>query len=179
MSAQPPGPKPKTLTATGPVLIVILVMVAAFLGYYQIVYYPSAAPTSTVVVEIPPTPHNSTITIPTGAQSLPTPQSFSPDAIVVYVGYNSSVFWVNNDSTVHTITSPGSSPDPRFDNFGPTNPSSWNVIQAKGSAGNVLNFTFTTPGNYSYYCSYHSNMKGVVIVKSGLPNSTTSSAKTA
>jgi len=155
----------KTLTATGPVIIVILVLAAAALGYFQIVYYPSGhSATSTTTVSIPVTPHNVTIYIPAGAPSLPTAQSFSPDHIVVVVGYNSTVFWKNNDTALHTITSPGGSPDPRFDAFGPNNPQAYNNIQPLGSPGDELNFTFTIPGNYSYFCSYHSNMKGSVLV---------------
>ncbi|MHB8568443.1 MAG: cupredoxin domain-containing protein [Nitrososphaerales archaeon] len=157
--------KPKSLSATGPVLIVIVIIIAAILGYYQIVYYPSAAPTSTTLSVVPPTLHNATVAIPVGAATKPTPQSFSPDTIVVIVGYNSTVFWVNNDTTEHTITSSGNSPDQRFDIFGPQNPQNWNVIQGKGTPGSTLNFTFTVPGNYSYYCSFHANMKGTVIVK--------------
>ncbi len=166
MATQTPAPaKSKTLSGTGPALIVILVIAAAILGYYQIVYYPSAVPTSTTQAIVPPTPHNSTVYIPEGAASKPTSQSFFPDTIVVYVGYNSTVIWVNNDTVQHTITSSGNAPDPRFDDFGPQNPQNWNVIQGKGAPGSILNFTFTTPGNYSYYCSYHANMKGNVIVK--------------
>ena len=143
----------------------MLVVAAALLGYYQIAYYPSGhASTSTTTLVIPNTPHTVTVTIPVGSPSLPTAQSFSPDHIVVVAGYNSTVFWKNNDTVEHTITSSGSSPDPRFDVFGPQNPQEYNNIQAAGTTGDVLNFTFTTPGNYWYFCSYHPNMKGSVLV---------------
>jgi len=163
--AAAPSQSGKTLTATGPIIIVILVIAAALLGYYQIAYYPSGhVSTSTTTQVIPTTPHNVTVIIPAGAAVLPTPKTFSPDHIVVVAGYNSTVFWKNNDTVEHTITSAGGSPDPRFDTFGPQNPQDYNNIQSTGTAGDKLNFTFTIPGNYSYFCSYHPNMKGSVLV---------------
>ncbi|HXQ91539.1 MAG TPA: hypothetical protein VN739_00935, partial [Nitrososphaerales archaeon] len=79
------SPPTKTLTATGPIMIVIVVLAAALIGYYQIVYYPTVAPTSTTEIIVAPTKLNVTITIPTGAGALgkPTLFYFSPDAIRV------------------------------------------------------------------------------------------------
>lgn len=180
MAAQ--ATKAKTLSATGPILIVILVIIAAILGYYQIIYYPSAAPTTTTgggsVPIVTPTPLNSTVYIPAGAASAPTPQSFSPDAITVVVGYNSTVIWVNNDTVQHTITANSNAPDPSFNSFGPQNPQNWNIIQGKGTAGYILNFTFTVPGTYDYYCSFHANMKGTIIVKAASSSSNASTTMT-
>jgi plastocyanin len=172
------SPPAKTLTATGPVIIVILVIAAAFLGYYQIVYYPTVAPTSTSFTAVAPTKINVTVTIPTGAGTSghPTSYYFSPDSITVVAGYNSTVIWRNNDSTVHTVTAAVGAPDPRFNNFGPTS-QPWNNIQP----GDEVNFTFTTPGTYNYSCSYHIWMKGEVIVVAGnasSPSAATTSAKT-
>ncbi len=160
----------RTLTATGPIIIVIIVIAAAFLGYYQIVYYPTVAPTSTSTTIVPPTKINVTVTIPTGAQDdgHPTSFYFQPDAIRVVAGYNSTVIWRNNDSTVHTVTAAVPSPDPRFEAFGPTS-QPWNNIEP----GDEVNFTFTIPGTYNYSCSYHIWMKGEVIVVAG--NSSSSS----
>lgn len=179
MAAQ--APKAKTLSATGPVLIVILVIVAAILGYYQIIYYPSAAPSTISSASVPsvtPSPHNATVYIPVGAASAPTPQSFLPDTITVVIGYNSTVVWVNNDTVQHTITANANVPDPRFNAFGPQNPQNWNIIQGKGTSGYILNFTFTTPGTYGYYCSFHANMKGTVIVKAASGGGTTNASTT-
>src|SRR5208282_4730422 len=137
--AAAPSQSGKTLTATGPIIIVILVVAAALLGYYQIAYYPSGhVSTSTTSQVIATTPYNVTVTIPVGAPSLPTPQTFSPDHIVVVLGYNSTVFWKNADPVAHTITSPGGSPDTRFDTFGPNNPQDYNIIQPAGTPGDIL-----------------------------------------
>ena len=64
--------------------------------------------------------------------------------------------------------------------FGPIS-QPWNNIWQNGSTSgpSSANFTFTIPGTYSYYCSYHSWMKGQVIVKptpAGLTSSTTSAS---
>jgi len=76
--------------------------------------------------------------------------NFSPDVITVFVGQNGTVTWTNQDSTTHTVTA--------TDN-------SFNSNDIK--AGASWSHTFTTPGNYTYYCIYHSSwMKGTVVVKS-------------
>jgi plastocyanin len=175
------SPPVKTLTATGPVIIVILVIAAALLGYFQIVYYPTVAPTSTSTTLVPPTKINVTVTIPSGAASSGHPTSFyfQPDAITVVAGYNSTVIWRNNDSTVHTVTAAPGAPDPRFNAFGPTS-QPWNNI----NPGDEVNFTFTTAGTYNYSCSYHIWMKGEVVVlaassaPSGAASSSVTSTKT-
>ncbi len=167
------SPPAKTLTATGPVIIVILVIAAAFLGYYQIVYYPTVAPTSTTLAVVAATKYNVTVTIPVGAGSSGKPTSFyfEPDAITVVAGYNSTVIWRNNDSSVHTVTAAVGAPDPRFNVFGPTS-QPWNNI----NPGDEVNFTFITPGTYNYSCSYHSWMHGEVIVVAGNSSSSGASA---
>ena len=177
-TAKMASPPAKTLTATGPVIIVIIVIAAALLGYYQIVYYPTVAPTSTTLTIVAATPHNVTVTIPSGALSdspvKPTSYFYQPDVITVVAGYNSTVIWRNNDSTTHTVTAATNDPDPRFLAFGPTS-QPWNNIEA----GEEVNFTFTTPGTYNYSCSYHVWMKGEVIVLAGNSSSSTASGSNA
>ncbi len=182
MATTPSGP-PKALEVTGPALILILVIVAALLGYYQIVYYPAAAPKSITFSNVPPTPLNSTVIILPGSGSPPAPSTplreyYSPSVITVYIGYNATVIWKNNDFTVHTVTTKSPNPpDPRFAAFGPISPQQdWNNIQANAS----LTFTFDIAGNYSYFCSYHVWMQGLVNVKpapAGLTASTHTTSK--
>ena len=75
---------------------------------------------------------------------------FSPAVITVIIGTNNTVTWNNQDSTTHTVTA--------TDN-------SFNSGDIK--AGTSWTYTFTTPGNYTYYCIYHSGwMRGTVVVKS-------------
>jgi nitrite reductase (NO-forming) len=73
---------------------------------------------------------------------------YSPQTITVVMGVNNTVTWVNNDDAAHTVTATDNS----F-NSGNLN------------AGQSWSHTFTTPGTYTYICSYHFWMKGTVIVK--------------
>src|SRR5438270_11447549 len=70
--------------------------------------------------------------------------AFNPASIAVSV--NTTVKWTNKDAVAHTVTT-GS-----FD--------SGNI-----PAGGTYNHQFTAAGTYSYRCTFHSNMTGVVIVQ--------------
>jgi plastocyanin len=170
-SAQAP---PRSLSGMGPVLIAFLIIVAGALGYVQISYAPGHFPhpissSSSSSNTVSTTPFNVTVTIVNGSHNFDAPQTYVPDVITVVVGYNSTVIWMNNDSQVHTVTANASSPDPAFNSFGPPSPSSaYNNVQP----GSTVTFTFTRPGTYGYYCSYHSWMVGKVIVVSAPSSST-------
>jgi plastocyanin len=83
---------------------------------------------------------------------------FTPSTVVLVVGVNNSVTWVNQDSTDHTATftvvpggvtasSVSASDVPPGTSFGPV--------------------TFTVAGTYDYHCQFHPGwMRGVIIVKS-------------
>jgi len=85
-----------------------------------------------------------------GSATNTTSTYYSPPTITVVIGVNNTVTWVNNDSAPHTVTATGGS----F-NSGNLNP------------GQSWSYTFTTPGTYTYYCAYHSWMRGTVTVKEG------------
>ena len=74
--------------------------------------------------------------------------SYLPDQIVVVVGVNNTVTWVNDDSAPHTVTA---------------NDGSFSSGDMRSGA--KYTHTFTTPGTYSYNCIYHSWMIGTVIVE--------------
>ena len=97
----------------------------------------------------------SLVTILPGA-AYPNSTGFSPPTITVVIGVNNTVEWVNNDTAPHTVTAT----DRSFDS-GNLNP------------GETWTFTFTTPGTYTYVCTYHPWMKGTVVVlaSSGTPPS--------
>jgi len=78
----------------------------------------------------------------------PNSPGFNPSTITVVIGINNTVIWNNDDSAPHTVTAN----DGSFSS-GNLNP------------GDSYTFTFTTPGTYSYHCSYHPWMKGTVVVK--------------
>ncbi len=173
--ATTPATPAKTLRGAGPVIVIILVVAAAFLGYYQVVYYPTVAPhsTTTSATSTGPAEKVVVVTIPAGAQAPSTPPShtYLPNSITVYIGYNATVMWVNNDTVPHTVTAKPNSPDPNFNQFGPTSQPYNNL-----NSGQNVTFTFTKPGTYSYFCSYHNWMSGQVIVKSALANLSASSS---
>lgn len=79
--------------------------------------------------------------------------AYNPNAINVHVG--TTVTWTNNETNgvAHTVTSGAPSvPNGTFDS-GTLNP------------GQTYQFTFNTPGTYSYFCRIHGNaMLGTVVV---------------
>jgi plastocyanin len=59
----------------------------------------------------------------------------------------STITWMNNDSTQHTVTSDTS----QFDS---------GIL----APGGMFAFTFTQPGTFTYHCNIHTFMKGTVTV---------------
>jgi len=72
--------------------------------------------------------------------------SFSPATITINKG--ETVTWKNNDSAPHQVVADDSS-----------------FELSKMSTGGTSQHTFDMAGTYSYHCSIHPDMKGVVIVK--------------
>ena len=72
---------------------------------------------------------------------------YFPDTIQITTG--ETVEWMNNDLTPHTVTS---------DPGGELNSGSIDV-------GATWRHTFTQPGSFAYFCTFHREMKGNVIVK--------------
>ncbi len=76
--------------------------------------------------------------------------TFSPQSTTVTAG--TTVRWVNDDSTEHAIaTEDGAGAPESFD--------SANI--PKGAA---YTLKLSKPGTYKYYCKFHPNMKGEIIV---------------
>jgi len=88
------------------------------------------------------------VMIPAGSGTNTTSPGYSPATITVVIGVNNTVMWMNMDNMPHTVTAVNHS----FDS-GNMNP------------GDTFTYTFTAPGTYQYGCTYHSWMKGTVIVK--------------
>jgi plastocyanin len=84
--------------------------------------------------------------------------NFDPSTVVLVIGVNNSVTWVNQDTTDHTATfttvpagvtatSVSASDIPPGTSFGPV--------------------TFSVAGTYNYHCQFHPGwMRGTIIVKS-------------
>jgi plastocyanin len=72
-------------------------------------------------------------------------ESYSPIIIQIITG--TTVTWINNDSVIHTVTDIGGT----FDS---------DLIQPDSS----WKHTFYNEGKYTYFCTIHPWMKGIVIV---------------
>ncbi len=75
--------------------------------------------------------------------------SFEPRVITVVIGENNTVTFKNEDTVTHSVTSV-TTPGGTFDEI--------------LSPGQSWTYTFTTPGDYSYHCIFHSWMTAMVIV---------------
>jgi plastocyanin len=73
--------------------------------------------------------------------------AFSPAAITVKAG--STVTWTNQDEDAHTVAISGSPASQPLQN------------------GDTFTHTFAQPGTYSYLCTIHPYMRGMVVVTAG------------
>jgi plastocyanin len=74
--------------------------------------------------------------------------AFSPAAISIKAG--TSVTWINQDGTDHTVVSDPGAPG-AFESKNPGN-------------GGSYSFSFSKPGTYTYHCSIHPSMTGTITV---------------
>lgn len=73
--------------------------------------------------------------------------AFNPDPVTIQAG--ESVTWTNLDSDPHTATAQDR-----------------DVLQSGTlNQGESFTQTFDTPGTYEYFCEFHADMKGVIIVE--------------
>jgi plastocyanin len=71
--------------------------------------------------------------------------TFSPAQLVVKAG--TTVTWKNQDDIPHTVVSAGKFKSKALD------------------TDDSYSFTFTTAGDYTYFCSLHPHMKGTITVE--------------
>lgn len=73
--------------------------------------------------------------------------AYSPDTVTISAG--ESVTWTNNDSVAHSVTAKNR-----------------DALQSGTiQPGETFTQTFDTPGTYEYFCEFHANMSGVVVVE--------------
>ena len=94
--------------------------------------------------------------------------AFNPAQLTVTAG--TTVTWINQDNIGHTVTegnpdSPKTPSQRAFDSSGGTEGAGVVTI----APGKSYSFTFTTPGEYDYYCIPHTFMRGHITV---LPSQT-------
>ena len=71
--------------------------------------------------------------------------TFSPNELTVKVG--DTVTWTNHDDIPHTVVSAGKFRSKAMD------------------TDNAFSFTFTSAGDYKYFCSLHPHMTGLIKVE--------------
>lgn len=71
--------------------------------------------------------------------------TFSPNELTVKVG--DTVTWTNHDDIPHTVVSAGKFRSKAMD------------------TDNAFSFTFTSAGDYKYFCSLHPHMTGMIKVE--------------
>jgi len=143
---EPPRPSRLFLVSLGVIAILLVSLVATVLVFRLQPQIASTCTGSCAVLA------GTVVTMPSGVGSN-TLLNFAPDTITVYININNTVIWQNLDKVAHTVTAVDNS----F-NSGLIEP------------GKTWNYTFTTPGNYSYYCEIHPAwMRGEVIVKQLAP----------
>jgi plastocyanin len=72
---------------------------------------------------------------------------YSPDTVQISTG--ETIEWANSDLTPHTVTSQGAG----------------ELNSGSIEAGASWRHTFTQPGSVAYYCTFHPEMKGTVVVR--------------
>ena len=74
--------------------------------------------------------------------------TFGPQELKVKAG--TTVTWTNEDDIPHTVVSSGK------------------MFKSKTlDTSDAFTFTFTTPGDYAYFCSLHPHMTGTIVVEAG------------
>ncbi|MGI0087488.1 MAG: cupredoxin domain-containing protein [Nitrosotalea sp.] len=109
----------------------------------------------------------STVVIPKGSEDATSGKDCEPKFLVVVLGVNNTVRWVN-DALVANFIEADNQDDPIFGNF--THSSDSTIFPGKSS-----NFTFTRVGDFGYHGKVFPWLHGSVLV---LPNSTQNAVKT-
>jgi len=86
---------------------------------------------------------------------------YQPETLDIPAG--TKVTWTNADAILHTVTSGTST---KKDDFGTYELKRTDTFDGTmDDQGKSFTFTFTTPGEYAYFCSRHNNMTGRVVVR--------------
>jgi len=138
-------------------IIVVIIVVGILAVYFALLPTTHAKSTSTPTIE------TVTLIIPAVATTSPTGwsygdapvignQFFSPANATLVVSVNNTVVWDNPNPVLHSVTSITV----------PSGASGFNFYVENNS---TVPFTFTVPGAYLYYCTFHPWMGGAIVVK--------------
>ena len=142
--------------AGGISIVTFVVAVAVSMGFYQFVYLPEANAKPVLPEEILNPRDTTAVQIVEDAYLESNERNFVPNDVRGVLGLSNKVVWTNNDITAHTVTN-----DDYVDRVnGP-----FDSTEQLGSLivpGETFEFTFTAEGEYSYYCTPHPYMRGVI-----------------
>lgn len=96
-----------------------------------------------------------------GSQVVISSFRFQPETLEIPAG--TKVTWTNADAILHTVTSGTSTKKDDFGNYELKKTSTFDGTM--DDQGKSFSFTFTTPGEFTYFCSRHNNMTGRVVVR--------------
>ena len=124
-------------------VVIILLSTSITIAMTSAAQYSSASPAASVT----------TVTIAKGAQSSDNKEFYVPPQSVAKPG--STITWKNEDSAIHTATSgKDATPDGKFDTS----------LISPGQSSKPIAMP-NEPGEYSYFCTLHPWMTGVVTVQ--------------
>lgn len=164
-----PDVTPQRAAVGRPVLVLIIVVILV-VGTVSVLYLPGILfPRKIMVVDVGMSTDNLSLT-----------SRFLPKNITVEVGVNNTVRWTNNDTYLtpiyHTVAegkpvevsaTVNKCTIPVKGVFGPFQCPITTPVFDSGDLGKngTFTYTFTTAGVYEYFCVYHPNMIGFIIVK--------------
>jgi plastocyanin len=82
------------------------------------------------------------VIIPPGIENLANKVSFEPINVTIVIGVNNTIVFINHDDQEHILESTA----------WPTDGQPFQFYSLPGSSNSV---TFTTPGEYTYFCEWH------------------------
>jgi plastocyanin len=136
-------------------VIGIVAFVIVFAAYLYVSTAPASTTSTTATGQVVAGSGGS-FNVPAGAVVVDMPNNggyeysqYTPGEITIILGVNATVAWTNHDVLVHDVIA---------------NNGAFNSGDIAPNAAYV--FTFTQAGTYTYHCSYHASMSGVVVVKS-------------
>ena len=134
---------------TGIMIVTTLIITSGAIAYYQFIHVPSSIPPP-VPEEFLNPPTTIEIIISKGSSLSDNSKFFVPNEIVITLGENNRVKWVNEDEVMHTSTSD------------PSQSSEWNSNFILG--GESWSLTFIKAGENTYQCTPHPWMRGSIKV---------------
>jgi plastocyanin len=115
------------------------------------------------------TPPTSTMSVPAGPVINLSSLMFDPSTTTVKVG--TTVTWRNDEPITHTVTSGSFGGVDRSTGLRSSQEPDGTFNAKLPGKGKTFSFTFTKPGNYTYYCDVHQGMNATITVVADTPSS--------